>query len=206
VRALQSLAAQCEFDGELITGRFFLPTAAGGPICVCAPPSAGTSWPGRPATAEVTVRAQRGYNLGLPGVGASAVRHARGGDRCPALAKPAPSETAGRSVRGRYLSCDERAQDNPPFCDDTTGANCVNPPNGAAFYPFFTTGNHNRTCTWQEGGNFIPGTIDHFGGSSTTEFGRLLETLYPNPGFTASSQIDNFNSGDVKNPCQSSLG
>ena len=31
------------------------------------------------------------------------------------------------------------SQDNPPFCDRTTGANCVNPPNGAQFYPFFTT-------------------------------------------------------------------
>ena len=28
------------------------------------------------------------------------------------------------------------SQDNPPFCDRTTGANCVNPPNGAQFYPF----------------------------------------------------------------------
>ncbi|MGZ6670204.1 MAG: hypothetical protein ACXVH3_36720 [Solirubrobacteraceae bacterium] len=27
------------------------------------------------------------------------------------------------------------SQDNPPFCDTTTGANCVNPPNGAQLYP-----------------------------------------------------------------------
>jgi hypothetical protein len=40
------------------------------------------------------------------------------------------------------------AQDNPPFCDRTTGANCVNPPNGAQFYPFFTTGVHQGLCTW----------------------------------------------------------
>jgi hypothetical protein len=38
------------------------------------------------------------------------------------------------------------SQDNPPFCDPVTGANCVNPPNGAAFYPIFTTGNDNGTC------------------------------------------------------------
>ena len=31
------------------------------------------------------------------------------------------------------------AQANPPFCDPNTGANCVNPPNGAQFYPFFST-------------------------------------------------------------------
>jgi len=95
----------------------------------------------------------------------------------------------------------EGAQANPPFCNRTTGANCVNPPNGAKFYPFFTTGQANGACTWQEGGNFIPGTTHHFGGSSTTEFGSLLKTLYPEPGFTTALLINNFNSGDLPNPC-----
>jgi len=93
------------------------------------------------------------------------------------------------------------AQDNPPFCDRTTGANCVNPPNGAQFYPFFTTGQSHGSCTWQEGGNFIPGTTNHFGGSSTTEFGGLLQTVYPEAGFTTQTLINNFNSGDMQNPC-----
>jgi len=39
-------------------------------------------------------------------------------------------------------------------------------------------------CTWQEGGKFIPGTVNDVGGSSTAEFGHLLATLYPEPGFT----------------------
>jgi hypothetical protein len=95
------------------------------------------------------------------------------------------------------------AQDNPPFCDRTTGANCVNPPNGAAFYPFFTTGQANGGCVWQEGGNFIPGTTNHFGGSSTTEYGPLLKTPYPEAGFTISRFFNNFNSGDMSNPCRS---
>ena len=34
-------------------------------------------------------------------------------------------------------------------------------------------------CTWQEGGKYIPGTVNDFGGSSTAEFGPLLQTLYP---------------------------
>jgi hypothetical protein len=93
------------------------------------------------------------------------------------------------------------AQDNPPFCDRTTGANCVNPPNGAQFYPFFTTGVHQGTCAWQQGGNFIPGTTNHFGGSSTTEFGQLLQTVYPAAGFTTVRFFNNFNSGDRRNPC-----
>jgi hypothetical protein len=93
------------------------------------------------------------------------------------------------------------AQDNPPFCDRTTGANCVNPPPGAKFYPFFTTANVGGGCVWQEGGNYIPGTTRHFGGSSKAEFGPLLQTLYPAAGFTTVLRYNNFNSGDRRNPC-----
>jgi len=95
----------------------------------------------------------------------------------------------------------EGVQDNPPFCNRTTGAHCVNPPNGAQFYPFFTTGVHNGACAWQEGGNFIPGTTNHFGGSSTTEFGPLLQVVYPEAGFTTRLLFNDFNSGDLANPC-----
>jgi hypothetical protein len=77
----------------------------------------------------------------------------------------------------------------------------VNPPNGAAFYPFYTTGTANGTCVWQQGGNFIPGTTNHFGGSSTTEYGPLLHTVYPVAGNTTQVLINNFNSGDQPNPC-----
>jgi hypothetical protein len=93
------------------------------------------------------------------------------------------------------------SQLNPPFCDTTTGANCVNPPNGAAFYPFYSTTNANGTCAWQEGGNFIPGTVNNFGGSSATEYGQLLQTVYPSAGSTIIQRFNNFNSGDMRNPC-----
>jgi hypothetical protein len=94
------------------------------------------------------------------------------------------------------------SQDNPPFCDRTTGADCVNPPSGAAFYPFFSTRKVDDGCAWQEGGRFIPGTVNNFGGSSTTEFGPLLQTVYPTTGFTTVTRYNNFNSGDMKNPCK----
>ena len=87
-----------------------------------------------------------------------------------------------------------------------TGAHCVDPPDGASFYPFFTTGFHHGGCTWQEGGNFIPGTIDHFGGSSTTEFGPVESVLFPEPGFTTASIIQDFSSGDQRNPCPAGPG
>jgi hypothetical protein len=95
----------------------------------------------------------------------------------------------------------EGAQFNPPFCDPDTGANCVDPPNGAQFYPFFTTAFSREGCVWQEGGNFIPGTINHFGGSATAEYGGLLRVLFPEPGFTTSQPFSDFNSGDRFNPC-----
>ena len=43
--------------------------------------------------------------------------------------------------------------------------------------------------------------MNKFGGNSTAEFGPLLRTLYPEPGFTTSVLINNFNSGDMGNPC-----
>ena len=92
------------------------------------------------------------------------------------------------------------AQLNPPFCDRVTGANCVNPPPGAQFYPFFSTTFPQGECSWQEGGPFIPGTVNNFGGSSTAEFGPLLATLYPEPGFTTAMLFRNFNSGNMRNP------
>jgi hypothetical protein len=94
------------------------------------------------------------------------------------------------------------SQANPPFCDRTTGANCVNPPSGAQFYPIFTTTASHGTCTWQEGGKFIPGTTNDFGGSSATEFGPLLQTVYPAAGFTTVKLFNNFNSGNLRNPCR----
>jgi hypothetical protein len=93
------------------------------------------------------------------------------------------------------------SQDSPPFCNRSTGADCVNPPSGAQFYPFFSTTTANGGCAWQIGGDYIPGTVDDFGGSSSAEFGPLLQTVYPAPGPTTVQRYNNFNSGDLRNPC-----
>ena len=93
------------------------------------------------------------------------------------------------------------SQFNPPFCDRSTGANCVNPPAGAAFYPFFTTRMDHGTCTWQEGGNYIPGTINHFGGNSTSAYGPLLLTPYPSTGNQIIYRYNNFQNDLGGNPC-----
>jgi hypothetical protein len=88
-----------------------------------------------------------------------------------------------------------------PFCDRTTGANCVNPPSGAQFYPFFSTRNVAGVCTWQEGGRYIPGTVKKFGGNSSSAFGSLLGVTYPEAGFTTATLINDFQRL-LPNPCR----
>lgn len=65
-----------------------------------------------------------------------------------------------------------------PACDTTTGNDCVNPPPGANFYPIYSTRGKNA-CAWQEGGVNIPGTMNTFGGTSTSEYGSLPRHAFP---------------------------
>ena len=62
-----------------------------------------------------------------------------------------------------------------------TGTGCVNPPNGAQFYPLFVARQTEVGCRWYEGGPNFPGSTQNFGGSSTTEFGPLVRFDYPSP-------------------------
>lgn len=94
-------------------------------------------------------------------------------------------------------------------CNRTTGVGCVNPPPGAGFYPFFTTGESESPdqCVWQLGGARIPETEHHFGGSSTTAFGPLLQLAYASaapPGFIL--RYNNFRRILDDNPCRVDLG
>jgi hypothetical protein len=93
------------------------------------------------------------------------------------------------------------AQFSPPFCNQVTGAHCVNPPHGAQFYPFYSTTKRNGVCYWQEGGKFLPGAVNNFGGSSTTEY-SLLKVVFPVQGLKTMKLITVFNSGRMKNPCR----
>jgi hypothetical protein len=87
-------------------------------------------------------------------------------------------------------------------CDRSTGANCVNPPPGANFYPIYSTrSNSGVGCFWQLGGTYIPGTTNTFGGTSTAEFGPLLFLDYPGPGFTPIHRTNDFRQVLSSNPC-----
>jgi len=91
-----------------------------------------------------------------------------------------------------------------PFCDRQTGANCVNPPPGAQFYPFFTTSGHGPFCVWRLGGPNLPATTNTFGGSSTAEYGGLLQLAYAavvNGQPTVTTDFNNFRQILPNNPC-----
>lgn len=96
------------------------------------------------------------------------------------------------------------SQFNPPFCNRTTGQDCVNPPAGAEFYPFYSTRSDKGACSWQEGGRYIPGTTNDFGGSSTTAFGPLLLTPYASTGNQIVYRYNNFQRDLGGNPCPTS--
>jgi hypothetical protein len=85
-------------------------------------------------------------------------------------------------------------------CNRTTGAGCINPPNGANFYPIYSTTMIGGQCTWQFGGPFIPGTTNTFGGNSTVQYGPLLVSDYPGVGGPI-TRINNFRNVLASNPC-----
>ena len=87
-----------------------------------------------------------------------------------------------------------------------TGNNCVVPPPGVPFYPFFTTRSGEDVCEWQEGGGFIPGTTKTFGGSASTEYGPPLFLLYQTGAESASSFVNDNRRILDHNPCKQVRG
>ena len=85
--------------------------------------------------------------------------------------------------------------------DPSPGSGCVDPPPGASFYPFFTTGTAGGQCVWQEGGNFIPGTTNNFGGNPATEYGNLQDQVYPRTGPETQGIFETFHQTLSSNPC-----
>jgi hypothetical protein len=89
-----------------------------------------------------------------------------------------------------------------PQCDRLTGANCVNPPVGAQFYPIYTLAQAHGQCVLQQGGALIPGTTNTFGGTSATEYGqKVLFVTYPDVGFKPITLAEDFHRDLGGNPC-----
>ncbi|HET7339316.1 MAG TPA: hypothetical protein VFK22_07190 [Candidatus Dormibacteraeota bacterium] len=93
----------------------------------------------------------------------------------------------------------QRHISNP--ADPSPGSGCVNPPTGAAFYPFFSTTGSGSACRWQEGGSFISGASYSFGANSHDEFGPLYTLFYPAADGQPTFRYNNFNSGALTTSC-----
>jgi hypothetical protein len=85
------------------------------------------------------------------------------------------------------------ASDFNGICDRNTGDGCVNPPAGAAFYPWFHLTSY-KGCSWALTDN-NPDTTNRFGGE-VAAFGKILWTDYG-----AYGRYNNFNSGVLPNSC-----
>jgi hypothetical protein len=97
----------------------------------------------------------------------------------------------------------QRHVSNP--ADRHPGAGCRGLPAGAVFYPIFSTRKVNGQCVWQEGGANLPGTINDFGGKSTTEFGdgttHLPKLAYPAFGGAVTVRYNDYRHVLKGNPC-----
>lgn len=98
----------------------------------------------------------------------------------------------------------ERPSDSPNNnCDKTTGSGCVNPPNGAAFYPIYSTFKIKRAgCWWQEGGAHIPDIVNDFGGTSSTEYGSTPFLVH----YEGFDRYNDFQKILSSNPCPAKGG
>jgi hypothetical protein len=95
----------------------------------------------------------------------------------------------------------QRHVSNP--ADPNPGQDCVNPPKGADFYPFFTTAQAgDDQCVWHLGGSHIPGTTNSFGGSAAAEYGPLLRLAYPATGGQVTVRFNDFRRVLSSNPCK----
>jgi hypothetical protein len=87
--------------------------------------------------------------------------------------------------------------------DPSPGTGCVNPPPNSVFYPFYTTRHTPQGCMWQEGGPYIPGTTNKFGGSAHAEYGPLRAIVYPTSPFgTITKRFNDFRRDLGTLPCR----
>jgi hypothetical protein len=100
---------------------------------------------------------------------------------------------------GAAVPC-QRHITNP--ADPNPGVGCVNPPPHANFYPFYSTIQSGGTCWLQQGGPYIPGTTNKFGGSAAAEYGPLRVISYPTaPLGTVTTRFNDFRSATIANTC-----
>ena len=94
----------------------------------------------------------------------------------------------------------QRHVSNP--ADPHPGQGCIDPPNGASFYPIYSAvRTSNGACVWEEGDANLPNTINNFGGTPSAEYGGLLLLNYPVAGPSVSQRYNDFRQILNTNPC-----
>ncbi|MGH2516176.1 MAG: hypothetical protein ACRDHP_11025, partial [Ktedonobacterales bacterium] len=112
-------------------------------------------------------------------------------------------ETDLPRIEGSDVSPNNNCIRNPSSPD--AGKGCVNPPNGASFYPIYSTGSADGVCVWEEGGAYLPDTQHPGGTTSTAFYGPLIELAYPGVG-GPTYLLEDFRQVLKNNPCQVGLG
>jgi hypothetical protein len=88
------------------------------------------------------------------------------------------------------------------YCTSDTLSDCHNPPTGSAFYPMYTTGTSpTGRCEWREGGPNLPQTINTFGGTPASQYGKPFATFYPTGPRSTTVFYENFYRVLPNNPC-----
>ena len=91
-------------------------------------------------------------------------------------------------------------------CDRfVTGNGCINPPNGANFYPGFVARKQDGGCRWLEGGPNFPGNTNNFGGE-VAQYGALLKLVYPVRPERAAGSTTSGRSSPRTRACRSARG
>jgi len=84
-------------------------------------------------------------------------------------------------------------------CETKTGVNCTNPPEGATFYPIYSSAQAGPvSCVWHFGDTQIAGTTDLYGGDATAEYGYLIDIFFAGLGF----RFEDYRNVLDGNPCQ----
>ena len=107
-------------------------------------------------------------------------------------------ETDLPRIEGSDVSSNNGCQRH--LTDPNPGAGCVNPPNGASFYPIYTTKTMYGACYWVEGGPYIPGASHPAGSTSAQQYGGLIKLAYPSVGGIL-YLLEDFRNVLNNNPC-----
>src|SRR5206468_1645653 len=126
------------------------------------------------------------YRLTWPGTFADVSQDRQVHSESPVFASPM---TNGRNYERIAFEADMAVIETQVGCSTSTGAGCVNPPPGATFYPIYST-TGKGACAWRQGGVYMPGTTNAFGGTSTSEYGPLFSLYYPVPSGTGTFYED----------------